>query len=169
MNESRNPLWIASNPAAFMILLEDHSQGAISARLCTAYILTRSNRPAIFPGVHVPTSLRRRRLVERRGLRVKEWRLVERRRRLRSWTRSWRRVNLLAMNEDCDALMQFANFCPESLSACNANKVLPCCVTSALLAIATLQKEVERIQKYQKIPKMHEDALYIKQLLCTPN
>ena len=72
---------------------------------------------------HVPTSLRRRRLVERRGLRVKEWRLVERRRRLRSWTRSWRRVNLLAMNQDCDALMQFAHFCPESLSACNANKV----------------------------------------------
>ena len=105
---------------------------------------------------HVPTSLRRRRLVERRGLRVKEWRLVERRRRLRSWTRSWRRVNLLAMNEDCDALMQFAHFCPESLSACNANKVLPCYVISALLAIATLQKEVERMQKYQKNAK---DAL----------
>lgn len=108
----QKPLWIASNPAAFMILLEDNSQGAISARF---FPVSTSH--------HVPTSLRRRRLVERRGLRVKEWRLVERRRRLRSWTRSWRRVNLLAMNEDCDALMQFAHFCPESLSACNANKV----------------------------------------------
>ena len=59
---------------------------------------------------------------------------------------------------------------PYPLSACNANKVLPCCVTSALLAIATLQKEVERMQKYQKNTKdARRCTIYIKQLLCTPN
>ena len=108
---------------------------------------------------HVPTSLRRRRLVERRGLRVKEWRLVERRRRLRSWTRSWRRARIClpwtrTVMRWCSLPIFALSRYP--LSVCNANKVLPCCVISALLAIATLQKEVERMQKYQKNAK---DAL----------
>lgn len=111
---------------------------------------------------HVPTSLRRRRLVERRGLRVKEWRLVERRRRLRSWTRSWRRVDLLAMNEDCDALMQFAHFCPESLSVicvqCKQNPALLRykCITSHCYA-------TERSRKNAKISKKCQRCtIYIK-------
>lgn len=149
----QKPLWIASNPAAFMILLEDNSQGAYCDTIKSSNYFSRCPRPITSPPLSGAVgSSSAAGSVWRNGgsssAGVDSAPGLARGDALicLPWTRTvmrWCSLPIFALSR-------------YPLSACNANKILPCCVISALLAIATLQKEVERMPKYQKNAK---DAL----------